>query len=189
MKKLVVTLLAVVTFSVSLFAQEISNEEWRNMSKQERKEYRQKIAEANQQQIMQLLTSKAWVLEAHQIQDKYGESAIIEPNLNFVGVAGENATAQLGSSGEIGWNGVGGITVEGSVRQYKLKEGKKPGSGAFLQIEILGTSSGHLSMSIHISGDGTASATLSDNFGDRLTYTGRIVSPAESTVYKGQVVY
>ena len=45
---------------------------------------------------MQLLTSRAWVLEAHQIQGKYGESAIIEPNLNFVGVAGETSTVPVG---------------------------------------------------------------------------------------------
>ena len=98
----------------------------KKMSKQERKEYRQKIAKANQIQMMQLLTSNAWVLEAHQIQDRYGETAILEPTLNFVGVSGENSTVQLGSSGEIGRNGVGGITVEGKVHSYKLKEGNKP---------------------------------------------------------------
>ena len=182
-------LVTIGALSFSLYAQEISKEAWRNMSRQERKEYKQKIAEVNQQHIMQLLTFRAWVLEANTIQDKYGESAIIEPTLNFVGVAGKDATAQLGSSGDIGWNGVGGITVEGSVRQYELKEGNKPGSGAYLRIEISGASSGHLSMSINISADGTATATLSDNFGDRLTYRGRIVALGESTVYKGQVVF
>ena len=97
MKKLV---LVIATFALSfnLFAQEISKEEWKNMSKQERKEYKLQLATVQQQEIMQLLTSRAWVLEAHQIQDQYGESAIIEPSINFVGVSGENATAQLGSS-------------------------------------------------------------------------------------------
>ena len=188
MKKLVLAI-AMFVLSFNLFANEISKEEWRKMSKQERKEYRLKVAKEQQQQMMQLLTSKAWVLEAFQIQNKYGESEVIQPTLNFVGVAGENSTVQLGSSGEIGWNGVGGITVEGKVHSYKLKEGNKPGSGAHLRIEISGTSSGHVSMSIQISADGSASATLSDNSGDRLTYRGRIVPLAESTVYKGQVVY
>ena len=87
MKKLVLAI-AMFILSFSLHAQQISKAEWRKMSRQERKEYKQKIAEANQLQIMQLMTSRAWVLEAHQIQDKYGESAIIEPSLNFVGVAG-----------------------------------------------------------------------------------------------------
>ncbi len=189
MKKVFVMLMTIGVLSFNLFAQEISNEEWRNMSRQERKEYRERERIEQQKWIMQLLTSKAWVLEAHTLQDRYGESANIQPSLNFVGVAGENATAQLGSNGEIGWNGVGGITVEGSVRQYEMKEGNKPGSGAYLRIEISGASSGHISISIQVSADGTAAATLSDNFGDRLTYRGRIVPLAESTVYKGQVVY
>lgn len=189
MKKLVV-LIAAVALSFQVFAQdEISKEEWKKMSRQERKEYKQKVAIANQQKIMQLLTSRAWVLESHQLQDKYGESVIIEPSLNFVGVAGENATAQLGSSGDIGWNGVGGITVEGNIRKYDLQEGKKPGSGAYIRMEIMGVSSGNLSISIQISADGTAAATVSDNTGDRLTYRGRIVALGESSVYKGQVVY
>lgn len=189
MKKLVV-LIAAVALSFQVFAQEeITKEEWKKMSRQERKEYKMQVAMAKQQKIMQLLTSKAWVLESYQLQDKYGESVIIEPSLNFVGVAGENATAQLGSNGDIGWNGVGGITVEGTVRQYELKEGNKPGTGAYLRIEIQGASAGHLSMSIQVSADGTAAATVSDNTGDRLTYRGRIVSLAESVVYKGQVVY
>ena len=114
MKKLA---LVIVAFALSfhLFAQEISKEEWRNMSKQERKEHKLQLATAQQLQIMQLLTSKAWVLEAYQIQDKYGESAIIEPSLNFVGVAGENATAQLGSSGHTGLSSENAVwTVEHS---------------------------------------------------------------------------
>ena len=189
MKTMNIALIATLILTGTLLAQEISNEEWRNMSRQERKEYKQKVAEANQLQLMQVLTAKAWVLEAHTIQDRYGKSLPIEPTLNFVGVSGEYAAAQLGSSSEIGWNGVGGITVEGKVAQYKIEEGKKPGTGAYIRIEISGLSAGHLSMSINTMADGTASATVSDNYGERLTYRGRIVPLAESTVFKGQVVY
>ena len=189
MKKL---LLIIVTFALSfqLFAQEeISREEWRKMSRQERKEYKQKVAEEKQQVMMQVLTSRAWVLESYQLQDKYGESAPVEPSINFIGIAGDLSTVQLGSSGDIGWNGVGGITVEGEVRSYDLKEGKKAGSGAHIRMEVSGASSGHISVAIHISADGTAAATISDNMGDRLTYRGRIVPLAESTVYKGQRLF
>jgi len=189
MKTLIVTLVATFALGITVFAQEISNEEWRNMSQQERKEYKKQQRIEQQKWVMQLLTSRAWVLEAHQIQDRYGESAFIESNLNFIGVDGENSTVQLGSSGHIGWNGVGGITVEGNVTSYKLNEGKKPGTGANLMISVSGASSGHLSVSIQVSADGSAAATVSDNYGDRLTYRGNIVPLAESIAYKGQVVY
>ncbi len=170
-------------------AREVTDEQWRNMSRAERKEYRLKELTDQQEVTMAILDSREWVLEAFQIQDRYGESANVLPTLNFVGVAGDQSTVQLGSGGDIGWNGVGGITVEGSVRSYKLKEGKKKASGATLQLEVSGASSGHISLSIFVSADGSATATVSDNFGDRLTYRGRIVPLAQSTVYKGSVNY
>ena len=188
MKKLAL-LMIVFVMSLSSFAQEISKEEWRKMSREERKAYKQKVLLENHQKTMEVLTSRAWVLEAHQIQDRYGESAMIEPNLNFVGVAGEHSSVQLGSSGDIGWNGVGGITVDGNVRKYELKEGKKPGSGAHVRISVMGAAAGHIDMSILISADGNATATLSDNTGDKLIYRGKIVPLAESIVYKGQTLF
>ena len=189
MKTLIVTLFAALVIGSTVYAQDISNEEWRNMSKKERKEYRMKVRVEQQEKTMQILESRAWVLEAHTIQDRYGSSAPIIPSLNFVGVDGENSTVQLGSSGEIGWNGVGGITVEGTVRQYKLIEGKKAGSGANLRIEIMGVSAGHVSMIINVSADGAATAMLSDTYGEKLTYRGQIVPLSESRVYKGVVTY
>ena len=187
MKKLIVTI-GVAVIGLSMSAQEVSKEEWRQMSKKERKEYKMAAQIANQKKTVALLESRAWVLEAVQIQNKYGESANIQPTLNFVGVSGENATAQLGASDGIGWNGVGGITVEGKIRTYKLKEGK-PGSGVSLRIDIMGASSGSLNLSIQANPDGSATATVSDNTGGRITYRGTIVPLSESRVYKGQTTY
>ena len=187
MKKLIVLVTAIV-LNFNLFADEISKEEWKKMSRQERKEYRKKKAIEDQKRILQLVTSKAWVLEAHQLQDRYGESEIVEPSINFVGVAGEKSTVQLGASGEIGINGVGGITVDGNVNRYEVKEGK-PGSGVTVRLEVSGAMTGHVSMLISISNDGTASATLRDIEGGRITYRGRVVALGESTVYKGQTLF
>ncbi len=187
MKKFIITMLAVLVYIVNLNAQDISKEEWKKMSRKERKEYRMKIAEQENAYTMQLLNSKQWVLEAHQLQDRYGQVYNILSSLNFVGVDQEFGAIQLGSNDGIGLNGVGGITLEGNVRKYELKEGKN--GGASLRIEILGSSAGHMSMSLHISSSGSASALVTDNFGNRLTYRGTIVSLAESSVFKGFTTY
>ena len=189
MKKIVLTIIAALALGFAVSAQEVSNEEWRNMSRKERKEYKLQEAIKKQEATMALLNSKQWVLEAIQLQLKSGETFMLEPNLNFVGVQNEVSTVQLGSSGDIGLNGVGGITIDGNVRKYDLKENKKPGTGAYLRIEVMGASAGHVTISIRISPDGTADATLTNNFGDRLTYRGRIMSIAESSAYKGTVTY
>jgi len=188
MKRLIM-IIACAFIGLNLYAQELSEEQLENMSKRERKAYQEQIHLARQEQLMETLNSKSWVLEAYMLQNRYGESINIQPSLNFVALVGDEATVQFGSSHMIGPNGVGGITLEGNLRQYDIREGKKPGSGAYVQLEISGVSSGHLSLAIHVSADGNAQATVKDNFGNRLTYRGRLVPAEESIVYKGQVVY
>ena len=174
---------------VNLSAQEISKEEWKKMSKSERKEYKAKMVAEQERILNDILTSKEWVLEAYQLQNRYGETANIEPTLNFIGVVGENASVQLGASGAVGINGVGGITVEGKITKYELKSPEKSGQGFYIRMEVSGASSGHISMSVQVNSDATSAATLSDNTGGRLTYRGKIVPLSQSTVYKGQVRY
>ncbi len=101
MKRLAL-LIGVLAVSINLMSQEPSREEWKQMSRKERKEYRLKERAENHAKTMDLLNSKAWVLEAVQVQDKYGESANVMPSLNFVGVAGDQSTVQLGSGDGIG---------------------------------------------------------------------------------------
>ena len=186
MKKLVLTAFGALALSVSLFAQDISSEAWRKMSKKERKEYKLKTALLEQEKTMELLNSREWVLEANQVQDRYGKTYNIESTLNFVGVDNENSTVQLGSSSNIGYNGVGGITLVGRVANYDLTENDKAGTGAFLKIQVSGASAGHISISMSISPNGSARATVTNARGGRLTYIGQIVSLADSRVYKGQ---
>ena len=173
----------------NLYAQEINEEQLGNMSRKERKEYKKQLNLEQQRELIQTLNSREWVLEAYMLQNKYGESVNIQPSLNFVAMTGDVATVQLGSSHLIGPNGVGGITLEGNVRQYEINENNKPGSGAYVNLSISGVSSGYLTLYVHASADGTARATVMDNFGNKLTYQGKIVPADESIVYKGQVVY
>lgn len=170
-------------------AQEISKEEWKKMSPKERKEYKQKILIDSKQKTLVALNSRAWVLEANTVQDHYGESYIIEPSLNFVGVAGENSTLQLGESGAIGINGVGGITLDGKVKKHDIDEGKKATSPMSVRLEVSGASSGFVSILVNVSPDGNASATVTDMYGNRLTYRGQIKALGESRVFKGMTNY
>jgi len=186
------TLMIIVTglfFGFNLYAQELSEEQLRSMSGKERKEYKMQQKLEQQKELVKILDSREWVLEAYMLQNKYGESVNIQPSLNFVALTGDEATVQLGFSHLIGPNGVGGITLEGDIRQYEVRENHKPGTGAYVNLSISGASSGHLTMYVHASADGTARATVMDNFGNKLTYHGRIVPADESIVYKGQVVY
>jgi len=46
----------------------------------------------------------------------------MDPTINFVRVAGEETIIQLGVHGFIGYNGLGGITLEGMITDYLFKK-------------------------------------------------------------------
>jgi len=189
MKKSIITIILTAVISFNLFANDISREEWRNMSSKERKEYKDKMLSEGKANMLQILSSQAWVLEAHTLQDRTGESYILNPTINFVGVAGENSTIQLGDDGEIGFNGVGGITLDGKVQKHEINEGKKANSPISVKLHISGNSSGFVTMMVTVSADGNASAMVTDIQGNRLTYKGQIKALGESTVFKGSTNY
>lgn len=183
MKKLTIVLFTFLSIGMVISAQNEGKS--RAELRKEKKEQREKEMILNKEIAMFVLESRQWVLEADALQDRYGETFIIESNLNFVGVNKEEATVQLGVSDEMGLNGVGGITLDGKIGKYELNPGKKPNSGITLNLSVSGAVMGHVTINFSISADGNATATVNGMDGARLTYRGRIVPLAESTVYKG----
>lgn len=189
MKKSALVIALISLFAGGLFAEGgPTKEEWKNMSKAEPKAYRQAELTKQQEETIAILESQKWVLEADRLQDRYGETYNIQSNINFIGVAEESATVQLGSSHHVGTNGVGGVTVDGRITKYDVKENKKANSGAVVILHVSGTA-GHANVMIHVSPNGMASATLSGIDGTRLTYHGDIVALEQSRVYKGTTLF
>ncbi len=63
---------------------------------------------------------KAFTLEADQVVFKYGQTAFVSSNTNFVAVNGTDAVVQvaflIAASGP---NGLGGVTVDGHIPRYE----------------------------------------------------------------------
>ena len=127
---------------------------------------------------------KTWVIETHTIYDREGMSYPVNPSINFVGVVEEMMVVQLSFLDIPGWNGVGGITMEGKVSDYavKGKEGKPITINARGAGAVLGT----VDLQISINSSGQASCTIrTATDGTRITFAGQYVNAAESTVYQG----
>jgi len=158
------------------------------LSKSERKEQKKMLAEKQKMALVDLLKSKAWVIEAHTVLDRYNRSFQLNPTINFVGVKDKEGAIQLGFNGLIGWNGVGGITIDGDVTKYDLLEGKgNQGPTLSLRFQGRGVGSAMISISVNLSGQATARVT--GDFGDRITFLGSLVSLDDSVVYKGQSLF
>jgi hypothetical protein len=167
----------------NIFAQEE-----KKLSKKERKELKKQQEIEKKQAIVALLASQSWVIEAHTVFDRYNQSYQIDPSINFVGIKGNEGALQLGFNGLIGWNGVGGITIDGSVTKYEVKEGKDKASPT-VNLRFQGRGVGSATINLTISTSGQATARVNGDFGDRITFSGMIKSLEESNVYKGQSLF
>lgn len=182
MKKVVVLLLMIAISAASTFAQ-VSE---KKLSKAEKKAMRKEKEEKQLEEITTMIHAKAWVIEAHTVYDRTNRSYQINPTLNFVGVNGDEGAIQLGFDGVSGWNGIGGITLDGKITDYEIKEGKQ-GQAPTLTLRFQGRAGiGSARIIITVNSSGQATARYTGDHGDRVTFAGQIVPLAESRVYKGQ---
>ncbi|NJN26288.1 MAG: DUF4251 domain-containing protein [Cyclobacteriaceae bacterium] len=158
------------------------------ISKKERKELELQQQIAQKKAMLDLLESQEWVLEAHTVFDRYNVSYQINPTINFVGIQGTNGVMQLGFDELIGWNGVGGVTIQGNVTKYELKAGKAKGNPV-VTLRFQGRGMGAATLAISVNPTGQAMAKVNGDFGDRIIFSGIIKALSESAVYQGSSLF
>jgi hypothetical protein len=151
--------------------------------KQERKEAKKAQMTANFYVLDSLLRSGRFVLEADFLQNKYGSRVSVPPMLNFIRVDGPKGVLQTGSDTRQGYNGVGGVTAEGSIVDYKITNDKKHLSTT-VTFNLVSTL-GNFDIFLTVSADNNATATISGSTSGRLTWDGHLVTLSNSRVFKG----
>jgi hypothetical protein len=153
------------------------------MSKKEKKEKERIEAEALKQEMLAVIDSRLFVLEATRVQDKVGQVLTLTPTTNFVSVTGENVSMQIALDGRVGWNGLGGITLDGRLAGFKVNEGK-PGKYFTVTLRVSGAGMySHQFMTVYP--DGRADLEVSGDGGARFVFMGKVVPYAASRIYKG----
>jgi hypothetical protein len=172
---------------INCISTSIAQEE-KKLSKKEKKVLKIRQQEEQKQAIVDLLESKSWVIEAHTVYDRYNQSYQLNPSINFVGVKNDEGALQLGFSGLIGWNGVGGVTIDGQVTRYEIKDSQKDNSPTVV-LRFQGRGVGSATINVSVNTSGQATARVSGDFGERISFSGIIKSLEESIVYKGQSLF
>ena len=134
----------------------------------------------------QAINDKMFTLEADRVVFKYGQTAYVSSNTNFVSVNGEEAVVQVAFNIPVsGPNGIGGVTVEGRVTDYKVNKDKK--NNIRVSMNVMGTG---ISARVDISlpnGGNKASVDITPNFNsNRLSLSGTLLPIGRSNVYKGR---
>ncbi len=163
-----------------------SNRQLRKAERAERKQQEARQREKAHQQILSLIKDKNFVLEAHTVYDRRQNTYSVSPQLNFVALNGNKATIQLGNAGGVGSNGVGGITIDGSVASYEVRDRK---GSVSLIAQISSAALGNATLTMNVFGDGMARARVRGSFGSEVTFAGNLADPANSLVYKGAPVF
>lgn len=176
-------LITIAVLALSCMA--LRGQEEQRLTRQQRKELKARIDSLRFEQAKQLVAEKDFVLESDEVIFKNGITAYVNSNTNFVSVKGENAVVQVAFNIPMGGpNGIGGITVSGSVSGYKVTTDK--GGNETVEFGVNGFGISAKILITLFEGSDRAELDITPNFNARrLTLRGRIVPTEESNVFKG----
>ena len=183
-----ILILAIATvLSGTSFSQDLSKKEQRKLTKEIKKEQKAEEAAQKAELVHFMVQYRRFVLEADQLKDKRGNSVIVPSMINFIAADSINGVIQVGSNSYVGLNGVGGITVEGPISNYKSEYNER--NGTYTVNYVIMTNSGTYDVILIIFPDGRANATIGSSWPGKLNYIGYLVPPAVSKVFKGSTRY
>lgn len=194
MKKFIVLMAVALmaTISNEVFAQtetvdSLTNPKALRDAERARQKAAQEIEEsAAYAEAVKALEEKQFVLEADQVIFKRGETVYVNTNTNFVLVNQNRGTVQVAFNTHFaGPNGIGGVTVDGTVSGVKMKTDKR--GNVTYSFSIMGTGiSAQIFMTL-VNGDNEATVSISPNFNSQtLTLRGKIISLEQSNIFKGR---
>lgn len=177
-----------LTMFLLMIAGSAAAQEERELTKAEKKALQERIDSLQYAEAVQAINDRTFTLEADQVVFKYGQTAYVTPNTNFVSVQDDKATVQVAFNIPIsGLNGLGGVTVEGQFSKYDLQKDKK--GNVMLSINVMGTGiSARVDITLY-NNSNKATVNILPNFSsNRLTLNGVILPLHKSQVFKGRTL-
>jgi hypothetical protein len=173
--------------SLPALAQELSKKEQRQLNKELKKEQQAQEAELQSTLVRMMVENQRFVLEANRLRNKRGNMVNVSSSINFIAVDSLNGVLQVGSNAYVGLNGVGGITEEGTVSNYSYTFNEK--NGTYNVKYFIRSPGGNYDVQMVAYSNGRADATVSSTWPGRLTYSGFLIPPGTSRVWKGTTRY
>lgn len=192
MMKKIISLLLLIVFSFAVVAQNETREDKkaeRAKARIEKKKAEKEKAEWMEKITRQMVESRKFVLEADYLAGTYGDMIPVSPDINFIAIDSNRATIQLGIINAPGYNGVGGITVEGKVTKYEYQKIEKKKFTAYNVTVIVFSNAGTYDIQFFIGDDGRGDATIRGTRSGKLDYKGIFYPPDISRVYMGTPEY
>ena len=138
-------------------------------------------------EAVKAINDTAFTIEASRVTFRTGYTANVTPSTNFITVNKNKASVQTAFNVPIsGPNGMGGVTVEGTVTNYRVTTDKKSGD-TMVSMSIMGVGIS-ATANIRLFKDcNKATAEIMPDFNsDNLRLSGILLPPERSTVFKGR---
>lgn len=133
----------------------------------------------------EIVSDSSFVLEATELYNRNGRSVPASPSINFIAVSGDSLVLQIGSDFGLGPNGVGGITLEGRILGYEVKDG--PGYGTLsVNISVKSVILGLASVLIKVTDTGNFRASVRGSWRQQITMSGNFRTWESSKIFKGR---
>lgn len=138
------------------------------------------------QEAVAALQAKQFVVEGDRVMFRNGQSEFVTSNTNFVLVNENRGTVQVAfNTAQPGPNGIGGVTVDGSVSDLQSTTDKKGNRNIRFSIQGVGVSA-QVFLTL-TNGSNDASITINPNFNSRsMTLSGKLVPLEQSNIFKGR---
>lgn len=132
------------------------------------------------------LKAQKFVLEANQVMFRNGQTAFVTSNTNFVLVNQGRGTVQVAFNTVYpGPNGIGGVTVDGTVSEMKMSTDKRGNINCNFSIQGIGISA-QIFLTL-TNGGNNATVTISPNFNSNaMTLSGNLLPLNQSNIFKGR---
>jgi hypothetical protein len=166
--------------------QVLSKKEAKAIEKEKREAEKEEIAKNEKKLVEYMLDNKQFVLEANYLSGRSGSRIPVNSMLNFISIDSNQGIIQLANTWGSGYNGLGGITVEGSVSKYEItKKETKHGVNYTVMLYLM-TNLGMYDIFLWVSPDGYADASITGISPGNLKYSGKLVPVNTSRTYKGR---
>ena len=195
-KSLFLTLLVSLLLFTSSFAQSTRSEReqaWR--ANRERQRALERQAEMHQDSVayqaaLSALKAGSWVLEANNVNFFNGITRFVSSGTNYISCNAGQGVVQtaFNNSNMNSPNGLGGVTLEGSVWGERM--GRDENGNIFYSFSIQGTGISAVVYVTLTAGTNQASATVNANYsGNRMVFNGYLYPYSSAGIFEGQPSY
>lgn len=150
------------------------------------KEKRSAEWKLEKEKILTMAKNRAFVLEANRHINRYQYQRPLASD-NYIAVLGDEVIIQTSDPNRVGFNGIGGVTAEGKILEYKIVQGKAK-HPVTVHVDFSNAALGMGSLTFTLNGSDHATVKLTDNWGNRNSWAGTLTEAEEYEGYTGMAI-